>query len=62
MTLKDPHTCTVELELAHGSTLHVKPNDVLQCLQQFDQSLSSCAWRITRLHLKNQQNSSLFDV
>jgi radical SAM-linked protein len=62
IALTDQGTGTLELELAHGPTLHVKPNEVLQCLQPFDESHPSVVWRIRRCQLKAQNSTPLFSV
>jgi len=62
ITLQDQNTGTLELELAHGPTMHVKPNEVLQCLQLLPQSQSAAVWRIRRCQLKAQNSTSLFSV
>jgi radical SAM family uncharacterized protein len=62
LKLVDPSTGTLEMELAHGPAMHVKPNDVLKCLQPEDQPLPEIVWRITRTQLKGQGGAPLFNV
>ncbi|HEY9677951.1 MAG TPA: TIGR03960 family B12-binding radical SAM protein [Drouetiella sp.] len=61
LTLVDPSTGTVEMELAHGPTMHVKPSDILKCLQPEGQNFPEVVWRITRTQLKGQSEQPLFN-
>jgi radical SAM family uncharacterized protein/radical SAM-linked protein len=47
---------TIELELAHGPRLHVKPSDVLKFVA------AEGDWRITRVGLANDDGKPLFDA
>jgi radical SAM family uncharacterized protein/radical SAM-linked protein len=47
---------TIELELAHGPKLHVKPSDVLKFVAEEGD------WRITRVALATDNGTPLFDV
>jgi radical SAM-linked protein len=47
---------TIELELAHGPRLHVKPSDVLKFV------VEEGDWRITRVGLANDDGKPLFDA
>lgn len=60
--LVDPSTGTLELELAHGPAMHVKPDHVLKCLQPDEQPFPETVWRITRTQLKGQGETPLFNV
>jgi radical SAM family uncharacterized protein/radical SAM-linked protein len=60
--LVDPSTGTIEMELAHGPAMHVKPSDVLKCLQPENQPLPEIVWRLTRTQLKGQGDAPLFKV
>lgn len=52
---------TVELRLAHGSQMHVKPTDVLNFLQPPDM-VQQIAWRVTRLDLAAADQTPLFHI
>jgi radical SAM family uncharacterized protein/radical SAM-linked protein len=54
---KDSQGLAVELELATGSKLHVKPSEVLSLLDHPNQN-----WRITRLELATSDGVPLFDL
>jgi hypothetical protein len=60
--LVDPSTGTLELELAHGPAMHVKPDHVLKCLQPDEQPFPETVWRITRTGLKGQGETPLFNT
>lgn len=47
---------TLELELAHGPRLHIKPSDVLKFVAE------DADWRITRVGLANDDGKPLFDA
>jgi radical SAM family uncharacterized protein/radical SAM-linked protein len=54
---EDGQRLAVELELAAGSKLHVKPSDVLSLLDH-----PNLNWRITRLELATSDGVPLFDL
>ncbi|RTL44752.1 MAG: TIGR03960 family B12-binding radical SAM protein [Candidatus Melainabacteria bacterium] len=60
--LVDPSTGTLELELAHGPAMHVKPDHVLKCLQPDDKPFPEAVWRITRTQLKGRGETPLFNT
>lgn len=61
INLVDPSTGTIELTLAHGPAMHVKPNDVLKCLQSENNNFPEVAWRISRTGLLGQGGEPLFN-
>ena len=62
LRLVDPSTGTLEMELAHGPAMHVKPDHVLKCLQPDEQPFPETVWRISRIQLKGQGDTPLFNV
>lgn len=61
LELSDTDPLTLQLELSHGSVMHVKPHELLKCLQP-KQIENELVWRIVRTDLKTQEGSPLFSV
>jgi radical SAM-linked protein len=52
---------TLEFEIAHGSKLHVKPSELLSCVQP-PEVVPSLSWRVSRLELKAADGTPLLHI
>jgi radical SAM-linked protein len=52
---------TLEFEIAHGSKMHVKPSELLGCVQP-PEMVTQITWRITRLELRAADKTPLLHI
>jgi hypothetical protein len=61
LRLVEQSPITIEFEIAHGSKMHVKPNELLAFLQP-PNLVPKIVWRITRREMKAADGAPLFDI